>query len=69
MYSTRKDEKHKILGDRHRWEANIRMDLREVWQKGMDWMHLAQDRDECQSLVNTVMNLGVPYKVGNFLTS
>jgi hypothetical protein len=45
------------------------MDLREVWQKGMDWMHLAQDRDECQSLVNTVMNLGVPYKVGNFLTS
>jgi hypothetical protein len=34
---------------RHRlkrnWEDNIRMDLREVGWEGVDWMHLAQDRD------------------------
>jgi hypothetical protein len=29
---------------RHRWEDNIRMDLREIGWKGMDWMHLVQDR-------------------------
>jgi hypothetical protein len=36
------------------------MDLREIWWKGVDWIHLAQDRDQWQALVNTVMNLGVP---------
>jgi hypothetical protein len=25
-----------------RWENNIRMDLREMGWKGVDWMHLAQ---------------------------
>jgi hypothetical protein len=29
----------------HRWEDNIRMDLRETGWEGKDWMHLAQDRD------------------------
>jgi hypothetical protein len=30
----------------HRWEGNIRMNLREIGWKGMDWIHLAQDRDQ-----------------------
>jgi hypothetical protein len=29
------------------------------WE-GVDWIHLAQDRDQWQALVNTVMNLLVP---------
>jgi hypothetical protein len=41
---------------RHRWEDNIRMDLRETGWGGMDWIDLAQDRDPCE----TVMNLRVP---------
>jgi len=32
-------------------------------------MHLAQGRDQVWALVMTEMNLQVPYKVGNFLTS
>jgi hypothetical protein len=35
---------------------------------GVDWMHMAQDRDQWQALVNTVINPQVPWKVGNFLT-
>jgi hypothetical protein len=31
-------------------------------------MHLAQDRYHWQDLVNMVMKLQVPLKVGNFLT-
>jgi hypothetical protein len=29
----------------HRWEGDIRMDLREIGLEGVDWMHLAQDVD------------------------
>jgi hypothetical protein len=43
-----------------RWEDNIRMDLRETGSYVVGWMHLAQDRNQWWSLVNTVMNLRVP---------
>jgi hypothetical protein len=45
---------------RRRWEDNIKMDLREIWFGGVDWIHWAQDRDRWRALVNTVMNLRVP---------
>jgi hypothetical protein len=54
---------------RRRWEDNIRMDLRETGWEGVDWMGLAQDREQWRDLVNTVMNLRVPLKARNFLTS
>jgi len=28
-----------------RWEDNIKMDLRNMWWEGVDWMRLDQDRD------------------------
>jgi len=36
------------------------MDLREIGWEGVEWMHLAQDRDQLQAVVNTVMNLWFP---------
>jgi hypothetical protein len=38
---------------------NIRMNLREIGWSGMDWIDLAQDRDQWKALVNTVMNFRV----------
>jgi hypothetical protein len=35
------------------------MDLREIGWGGMDWIDLAQDRDQWRTLVNMVMNLWV----------
>jgi hypothetical protein len=43
---------------RSRWNG-IRMDLRETGWKSAHWIQLAQDRDRCRALVNTVMNLRV----------
>jgi hypothetical protein len=41
----------------HRKEHNFRKDLREIGWEGVDWMDLAQDRDQWWALVNTIMNL------------
>jgi hypothetical protein len=51
--------KRPLRRPRHRWEDNIRMDLREVGWEGVDWMHLAQDRNQWQTLVSAVMKLQV----------
>jgi hypothetical protein len=41
---------------RRRWEDGIKMDLREIgW--GVEWIHLAQDRDRWRAVVNAAMNL------------
>jgi hypothetical protein len=39
---------------------NIKMHLREIGWDGMDWIDMAQDRDQCMALVNAIMNLQVP---------
>jgi hypothetical protein len=36
------------------------MDLREIGWDGMNWIDLAENRDQWKTLVNTVMNLRVP---------
>jgi hypothetical protein len=35
------------------------MYLREIEWDGVDWMDMAQDRDQWRALVNTVLNLRV----------
>jgi hypothetical protein len=44
------------------------MDLKEIGWGGMDWIDIAQDRNQWRALVNTVMNLRVPEHVGKFLS-
>jgi hypothetical protein len=36
------------------------MDLREIGWDGMNWIDVAQDRNQWRALVNIVMSLGVP---------
>jgi hypothetical protein len=45
---------------RYRWKGNIRIDLKEIGLEEVDWVCLAQDRDQWQALVNMVTNLHVP---------
>jgi hypothetical protein len=44
---------------------NIKMDLREIGWVGVDWIDLAQGRDQWRALVNTAMKLGVHKMLGS----
>jgi hypothetical protein len=37
---------------------NIKVDLEDIGWGNMDWIDVAQDRDQCMACVNTVMNFG-----------
>jgi hypothetical protein len=58
-----KPEGRRPLGrPRCRWVENIKIlvDLTEIGWDGVNWVDLAQDRDQWKALVNTVMNLQIP---------
>jgi hypothetical protein len=50
-------------------EDNIKMVLKETEWEGRNWFDVAQDRVQCQVLVNMEIKLQVPQNVRNFLTS
>jgi hypothetical protein len=65
-----KPERKRPLGKpRCRWVDNIKMDIREIGWDDMDWIDLAQDRDQWRVLVNRVMNFLVPENSGKFSSS
>jgi hypothetical protein len=60
-----KPEGKRPLGrPRRRWIDNIKIYLLEIGWSVVDWIGLAQDRYRWRALVNSVMNLRVPYNAG-----
>jgi hypothetical protein len=51
------ERKRPLVRPRRRWEDNIRMDISEIVWKNVDWIHLAQDREQWRAVMNTLMNL------------
>jgi hypothetical protein len=56
----RPESKRPLGRPRHRWEDNIKLDIKETGIDGQNWFQLAQDTFQWRSFVNTVMNLRVP---------
>jgi hypothetical protein len=54
------ERKRPLWRPRRRWEDNIKMDLKEMGCVVVDWIHLAQNKDQRQTSVNTIMSLRVP---------
>jgi hypothetical protein len=53
-----KPQGKRLLGrPKLRWEDNIRMDVRELGFEGVDQIHMTQNRDRWQALMNTVLNV------------
>jgi len=48
-------------------EGNIKIDLPERGCDGVDWIHVARNRNRWQTVVSTVMNLRLPQNADNFL--
>jgi len=51
------------------YRYNIKVDFKEIQYISFDWVNLAWDMDKKRTLVNIVLNLRVPFNVGNFLTT
>jgi hypothetical protein len=45
----------------------MRIRIREIGGEGVDWIHLAEDRDQWRALVNTVNEPSGPMNGGGFL--
>jgi hypothetical protein len=45
---------------RRRWDDSIRTNIEGIDYEGVDWIHLAQGKDQWRSLVDTEMNVRVP---------
>jgi len=54
---------------RCKWEDNIKVNFQKVKLEGVDWIYLAQDKDEFRTLVKAVMNFWVQLSVENLWTS
>jgi hypothetical protein len=52
--------KRPLRRSRSRWEDNIKMQFVDIEWGGVDWIGLAQDRDNWRARVNVVINLPVP---------
>jgi hypothetical protein len=55
----KREGKRTVGRPRHKWEANIMTNLKEIRWDCMDWNDLDQDRDQWRSLVNAVMYIKV----------
>jgi len=63
-----KNLRRPVWRPRHRWEDNVKMNLREIWSVSVEYNHLAQNRVQGLASVNPLMNLQVLHKVHHFLT-
>jgi hypothetical protein len=53
----------------HRWDDKTEVNLTEGGRKCFDWIPMAQNTEECRSLVNKIMNVMFPQCSINFLGS
>jgi hypothetical protein len=60
IFVRKSEGKRPLRRSKNRGEDNVRIDLREIVWKDVDWMLLAENRDQWWALVKMVMNLRVP---------
>jgi hypothetical protein len=56
----KRDGKGTLEGPRRRCEKFIKIDLNKIKWKGVDWIHVAVDREKRWDVVNAAMKRRVP---------
>jgi hypothetical protein len=56
----KREGKRPLGRPRRKWVDNIIMDLRDIGWDGVDWIGMAQVRDQWRAIVKAVLNLRVP---------
>jgi hypothetical protein len=65
----RKPEGERTVGKHwHKWEDNIKMDLKEIGYEAVDWIQLDQSWDQWRAVGNAIMKLRSPFKAGSFFS-
>jgi hypothetical protein len=60
MLVGKSEGKRPLERPKSRWMNIIKLDLEEIGWSVMDWIDLAQDRDQWKTVVNVTMNCRVP---------
>jgi hypothetical protein len=60
IFVTKPEGKTPLGRPRCRWVDNIKMVLREIGWDGVDFIDMAQEREQWRDLVSTVMKLRIP---------
>jgi hypothetical protein len=55
-FGQKSERKRPLTRPKHRWEYNIKMNLKHIRSGGIDWTYLVQNRDQWWAPVNMVMN-------------
>jgi hypothetical protein len=50
-----------------RWEDNIKMTVKGREWEGMDWIDVAQQRDSCRAVANTIMKRRVKERTQDYM--
>jgi hypothetical protein len=65
----KRELKRPLCKPEQRRKNNINIDLKGIWYVDLGRINMDHDRDHFRAFVNTVMNLRVPLKAGNFLAN
>jgi hypothetical protein len=63
LLAEKREGKRPLGRPRCEWVHSVKLDFRETGWGGVDWIDVAQGRDQLRAQVNTVMNLTVPYNI------
>ena len=60
VYVRYSEDKRPLGEPGYRWKDNIKMNVKETLEEGVDWINLVRDKGEWWTVVNAVMKLRVP---------
>jgi hypothetical protein len=59
IFIGKSEEKRPLGRPKRKWKDKIKIGIKEIVFDSVDWIHLAQDKDQWRTLMDTVVNLQV----------